>query len=97
MLSLYDLRATVPPKHAQRAFVGRLYTQGVATLRFAVPFYDLSNRSAYHLGHLTNPTRPVFAAKDYHPRHIAYLRLLHSVTGEQRFLFYANLWASYDW
>lgn len=97
LMGIYDLRVATPGTHPQRPMLRRLYMQGLSTLQFALPLYDLGTRSAYHLGHLSNPPRPVFAHQQYHSRHIVRLRVLHSITGVRRFLDYANLWQSYDW
>jgi D-glucuronyl C5-epimerase C-terminus len=100
LLGLYDLRETLREggEEATAAFrdVETLYEQGLATLEYALPFYDLGTSSAYHLGHLTHPPRAVSSFPAYHPRHVAVLRLLHSITGRAKILFYAKLWGTYE-
>jgi hypothetical protein len=90
LIGLYDLEKAAP-----RTEAGRLYAQGLATLRYALPFYDLSTTSSYHLSHITNPLRPAYTLVPYHQVHVMLLRALSSVTPDPTLAYYADLWGSY--
>lgn len=72
-----------------------LFNQGIETLIFSLPFFDQNTISAYHLGHLTNPSRKVHLSEKYHKIHIKQLELLHSLSPHSTLHFYQNLWQSY--
>lgn len=98
LVGLYDLRQTVwesgdrTSKDART--IAKLYSQGVGTLAFALPFYDTGSSSLYWLAHL-NHRGQAFMHRDYHPTHIVCLQMLESVTKNRTIGFYATLWASY--
>lgn len=99
LVGLYDLESTLatgPTELApDRRRVARLLQQGLRTLRFALPLYDLGTISAYHLGHLTNPPRPPAAFPAYHPRHVLTLRLVDSFAPSRIFRYYGAVWSTY--
>jgi hypothetical protein len=89
LLGLYDLSATGNKQAAG------LFHEGLRTLRRALPLYDLGDGSAYDLGHLTSPPRPVHSDSAYHLVHIALLNALGSVTQDPVLLWYRDQWNSY--
>jgi hypothetical protein len=64
LLGLYDLSQQAPASEA-----APLFRTGLETVKFALPYYATGGISAYHLGHLTNPPRPVHADLYYHYLH----------------------------
>ncbi|MCL6576101.1 D-glucuronyl C5-epimerase family protein [Kyrpidia sp.] len=90
LIGLYDLPAVAPASGASK-----LFEDGINTLTFALPFYDMGNTSAYHLGHLSRPPRKIHSSPDYHLEHITLLRALSSITGDPIITFYRDLWSSY--
>jgi heparosan-N-sulfate-glucuronate 5-epimerase len=89
LLGLYDLSVAVPDSDATR-----LYAQGVETLDFALPLYDTGAISAYHLGHLTRPPRPVYTSLYYHRLHVQLLHAINSITPRRNFVYYERVWAA---
>lgn len=67
----------------------------MAALRAVLPNHDMVTTSAYHLGHLTKPPRPVHHAAHYHRVHVTELDALRSVLPDPTLDFYANLWRGY--
>lgn len=90
LVGLVDLNAADPSSGA-----GSLLDQGLATLDYALPFYDLTVSTAYHLGHITNPPRPVYTIPSYHTQHVMLLRALTSIRPDTIESFYAARWATY--
>ena len=90
LVGLYDLNKADPTAGA-----GPLYTQGINTLAYALPFYDLTTTSAYHLGHIMRPPRPVYAIDSYHRIVVMLLRVLGAATPNSIISFYASRWATY--
>ncbi|TWE12013.1 D-glucuronyl C5-epimerase family protein [Rudaeicoccus suwonensis] len=72
-----------------------LLSAGLTTLAFELPYHDCVVVSAYHLGHLTKPTRPVHEALHYHKIHVMLLNAINSFAPNPVYAFYANLWAPY--
>jgi heparosan-N-sulfate-glucuronate 5-epimerase len=70
----------------------RLFRVGMDTLVYCLPFYDTGSISAYHLGHITNPPRPLHASRQYHVLHIKQLLALGSVWPHETLSFYAQAW-----
>ena len=87
LLGLHDLSTcddTVAP----------LFATGMRTLVHALPFYDTTRISAYHLGHITSPPRRVHTDATYHLIHIKQLMALNSIWPHETLAFYAREWSA---
>lgn len=83
---LYDL-----VRLEQQAEAGRLWEEGIATLRDWLPHFDSGRWSWYHIGDgVKNP-----ATIPYHKLHIEQLRAVHAMTGEALFGETADRWQRY--
>lgn len=89
MLGLADL-ASLGDARAQR-----LYDRGEATLTRMLPRYDAGTTTAYHLGHLTNPPRPIHQARGYHATHVMLLRAMNHIHANPTFMRWSDRWAAY--
>jgi hypothetical protein len=90
LVGLYDLNSVDPTAGA-----GPLFSQGINSLVFALPFYDLNTTSSYHLGHVTRPPRVITTIESYHRIHVMLLRVLGAAAPNSIISFYANRWATY--
>lgn len=71
---------------------GELFTKAVETLRHNLARYDLGFWSLYE----QSGTRlPMVASPFYHQLHIAQLRVMQRLTGEEMFATYADRWETY--
>lgn len=87
MLGLHDLAR-------DDETAARLFRVGMDTLVYCLPFYDTGSTTAYNLGHITNPPRPLQAYKDYQAVHIKQLLALNSVRPHETFAYYARAWSN---
>lgn len=92
LLGLYDLSYIKPESEATR-----LYNEGMETLKFVLPNYDLEeNRiSIYHLGHITKAPRSIHTSNFYHMVHIIQLKALDSVSPDPILEKYYRVWKEY--
>lgn len=90
LIGLYDLYAVTGNEVA-----GQLYKTGINTLEFALPFYDCSGVSLYHLGHLMYKTTSLFYLERYHLVHIIELRTLNQIENSDVLKYYADKWEGY--
>jgi len=91
LVGLYDVGRIAPASAAQR-----LFRQGMATLRWALPLYDTEEGlSIYHLGYLTQPGQPLHQSLYYHGVHILLLRALDHVAPASVLRRYADRWNRY--
>lgn len=79
LLALYDVYKIFNNKRAEN-----LYKEGIKTLQVMLPFFDLGDRTAYDLTHLSTgnesyPPNP--ARKAYHQVHLTCLSALNSIEG----------------
>ncbi|VUZ84800.1 hypothetical protein MELA_01174 [Candidatus Methylomirabilis lanthanidiphila] len=71
----------------------RLFAEGARTVADNLERYDTGYWSLYEL----SPTRlPMLASPFYHQLHIVQLQVMHTLTGESRFLDYARRWEGYE-
>lgn len=89
LIGLHDLMRTDFPTAKE------LFVQGYRTMAFALPYHDAGKTTAYHLGYLTKPPRPVHSADHYHRIHVQLLRVLHTIRKSDRVARYADQWAQY--
>lgn len=91
LFGLYDL-AEIGGSSAAR----RLFTEGVETVKFALPFYDQRTVTAYHAGHLTTAPRPVkVASARYHEVHVKQLTFLATIVDSSLIRYYRDAWGAY--
>jgi hypothetical protein len=90
LFGLYDLGQADPAGDSDE-----LFGAGLETLELALPHYDTGGVSAYHLGHLTNPPRPVYASLGYHWIHVMQLAALDSIAPNPTLETYHDRWAAY--
>jgi heparosan-N-sulfate-glucuronate 5-epimerase len=90
LLGLYDLSQQSPASPA-----AAMFRAGLETVKYALPYYDTKDVSAYHLGHLTNPPRPVHADLYYHYLHAQLLQALNSLAPDNTLAHYSAQWAAY--
>jgi heparosan-N-sulfate-glucuronate 5-epimerase len=81
LVGLYDLASIAPHSSAQR-----LYREGLATLRVALPRYDANGVARYCL------SSTEVAPQSYQAIHVYLLRTLDSVAPDPRFVFYGRRW-----
>jgi hypothetical protein len=89
LLGLYDWSHVTPSAR-------KIFQRGLVSLKKMLPYYDLDAFTAYDLSFMTNPQPkgPHFG-QAYHGVHIAQLKALYSVTGEEVLNDTANKWMSY--
>jgi heparosan-N-sulfate-glucuronate 5-epimerase len=90
LIGLRDLRDADPDSNA-----GKLYEDGLRTLIYALPYYDLKDKSAYHLIHLTDPPTVVYEIPAYHRFHVQLLEELLETEDNLTLKYYRDLWHSY--
>lgn len=71
------------------------FNQGVETLRYILPYYDIGGFVTYDLGYLTKPGTQPTVNLNYYGTHITLLETLYQITGDKTFDDYGNLWISY--
>ncbi|RLC85032.1 MAG: hypothetical protein DRI37_08410 [Chloroflexi bacterium] len=85
---LYDLARICHSLEAEKLFL-----TGVETLRTCLPLFDTGYWSLYHVSDSThsNPSAP-----HYHRLHIAQLKVMYEITGDNIFLEYSERWTHYQ-
>jgi heparosan-N-sulfate-glucuronate 5-epimerase len=71
------------------------FNQGLETLRYILPYYDIGGFVTYDLGYLTKPGIKPTVNLNYYGTHITLLDALYRITGDKTFEDYSNLWISY--
>ncbi len=89
LFGLYDLQTLAP-----RSAATKLFRDGIATLKFALPLYDVGGGwSLYELIHLTDaPQAPIRATIGYQRVHVLELCGLDSIQPNPVFEFYRDSW-----
>lgn len=101
LLGLYDLWSTLQNevRHEEESKLAeQLFTDGLASLRALLPFFDTGSGSVYDLRHFTMSTAPKIARWDYHSTHINLLYTLATLADDkskQFFLATADRWLGY--
>lgn len=90
LIGFHDLYEITQNKQAKE-----LYDKGIETLKFCLPFYDNSNISLYHLGHLLGDNLPLHYAENYHRLHIIQLRTIDQFENDPTLKYYSNRWEDY--
>ena len=90
LIGLYDFHQISGDEHAKN-----LFDQGLETLEFILPLYDLGDGSCYDLQHLHSHTPPYKARWQYHCTHIEQLKTLYLITKKPIFETYYLRFKSY--
>ncbi|XP_034478535.1 D-glucuronyl C5-epimerase B isoform X2 [Drosophila innubila] len=93
LLGLYDLNSTAPGKIAREA--GKLFTQGMYSLKKMLLLYDTGSGTSYDLRHLSLGVAPNLARWDYHATHVNQLLLLATIDSDPLIAQTAERWKGY--
>lgn len=94
LIGLYDwYNISVDKKISEEA--KNYFNQGLETLRYILPYYDIGGFVAYDLGYITKPGIKPTVNLNYYGTHITLLEALYTITGDKTFEYYGNLWISY--
>ncbi|XP_037949871.1 D-glucuronyl C5-epimerase B [Teleopsis dalmanni] len=93
LLGLYDLNSTAPAYVAGEA--GKLYNQGMQSLKKMLLLYDTGSGTSYDLRHLSLGVAPNLARWDYHATHVNQLLLLATIDSDPLISRTAERWKGY--
>ncbi|XP_016941112.3 D-glucuronyl C5-epimerase B [Drosophila suzukii] len=93
LLGLYDLNSTAPVKIAREA--GKLFAQGMYSLKKMLLLYDTGSGTSYDLRHLSLGVAPNLARWDYHATHVNQLLLLATIDSDPLIAQTAERWKGY--
>ncbi|XP_055855063.1 D-glucuronyl C5-epimerase B [Episyrphus balteatus] len=93
LLGLYDLNCTAPAGIAREA--GKLFNQGMHSLKKMLLLYDTGSGTIYDLRHLSLGVAPNLARWDYHATHVNQLLLLATIDSDPIISTTADRWKSY--
>ncbi|XP_017866786.1 PREDICTED: D-glucuronyl C5-epimerase [Drosophila arizonae] len=93
LLGLYDLNSTAPGKIAREA--GKLFAQGMHSLKKMLLLYDTGSGTSYDLRHLSLGVAPNLARWDYHATHVNQLLLLATIDSDPLIAQTAERWKGY--
>ncbi|EDV38131.1 uncharacterized protein Dana_GF13803 [Drosophila ananassae] len=93
LLGLYDLNSTAPAKIARDA--GKLFAQGMHSLKKMLLLYDTGSGTSYDLRHLSLGVAPNLARWDYHATHVNQLLLLATIDSDPLIAQTAERWKGY--
>uniref|UniRef100_W8AM00 heparosan-N-sulfate-glucuronate 5-epimerase n=1 Tax=Ceratitis capitata TaxID=7213 RepID=W8AM00_CERCA len=93
LLGLYDLNSTAPLSIAREA--GKLFHQGMFSLKKMLLLYDTGSGTSYDLRHLSLGTAPNLARDDYHATHVSQLLLLSTIDSDPLLMETAERWKGY--
>ncbi|EDW01988.1 D-glucuronyl C5-epimerase B [Drosophila grimshawi] len=93
LLGLYDLNSTAPGKIAREA--GKLFAQGMHSLKKMLLLYDTGSGTSYDLRHLSLGIAPNLARWDYHATHVNQLLLLATIDSDPLIAQTAERWKGY--
>lgn len=108
---IYEESPTTPPTHILNGFMftlfglydlspysslsEQLYTQGLQSLDFILPYYDMGDISTYDLQHLTAPPTAPDIDQEYHRFHTTLLRGLETLSPNDMIInHYATAWCN---
>lgn len=94
-MGLYDLNSIASDEIAHEA--GRLYRQGMESLKNMLLLYDTGSGTSYDLRHLSLGVAPNLARWDYHATHVNQLLLLATLSNDSNHLIErtAERWRGY--
>jgi cell division protein FtsL len=91
MVGLYDVWQLCDDSNARI-----WYEKGVATLEYALPFFDSKGLSLSHLGHLfKEQTAPALVSTSNHKSAISYLEIINQQENSKRISYYIAQWIEY--
>jgi heparosan-N-sulfate-glucuronate 5-epimerase len=90
LFGLYDLMEYTGDLEAKR-----LYEDGISSLEKILPLYDMGNRSAYDLTHITSSSFPNIARWQYHATHVHQLEALVSINDSKIIKEFHDRWSDY--
>lgn len=91
LVGLYDVAAVSGSRKAKK-----LYDRGIQTLRRMISLYDLGNRTAYDLTHLTTEgNAPNVARWGYHSTHLLVLSVICAIENDPIFQSVLERWIGY--
>ncbi|XP_037907785.1 D-glucuronyl C5-epimerase B isoform X3 [Hermetia illucens] len=93
LLGLYDLNSTAPLPIAREA--GKLFQQGMRSLKKMLLLYDTGSGTSYDLRHFTLGVAPNLARWDYHATHVNQLLLLATIDNDPLISQTAERWKGY--
>ncbi|XP_073845187.1 D-glucuronyl C5-epimerase [Musca autumnalis] len=93
LLGLYDLNSTAPSFIAKEA--GKLFEQGMLSLKKMLLLYDTGSGTSYDLRHLSLGVAPNLARWDYHATHVNQLLLLATIDSDPIISQTAERWKGY--
>ncbi|XP_061396807.1 D-glucuronyl C5-epimerase B [Musca vetustissima] len=93
LLGLYDLNSTAPSYIAKEA--GKLFDQGMLSLKKMLLLYDTGSGTSYDLRHLSLGVAPNLARWDYHATHVNQLLLLATIDSDPIIAQTAERWKGY--
>lgn len=71
------------------------FEEGIKTLKYILPYYDIGGFVTYDLGYLTKPGMEPTVNFDYYGIHLTLLDALYRVTKDEDLRYYRILWTSY--
>ncbi|XP_046389558.1 D-glucuronyl C5-epimerase B [Ischnura elegans] len=95
LLGLYDLKTVAPPGSAGAEEAGKLWSQGMASLKALLMLFDTGSGSVYDLRHFTVGQAPNLARWDYHATHVNQLLLLATIDPDPILSKTAERWVGY--
>ncbi|XP_054738605.1 D-glucuronyl C5-epimerase B [Anastrepha obliqua] len=93
LLGLYDLNYTAPTNIGREA--GKLFNQGMYSLKKMLLLYDTGSGTSYDLRHLSLGSAPNLARDDYHATHVSQLLLLSTIDSDPLLMETAERWKGY--
>ncbi|KLU99036.1 hypothetical protein C9I90_02845 [Photobacterium aphoticum] len=90
LLGLYDLQ-----EYDSNIYARDLYEEGFNTLENILPLYDMGNRSAYDLTHISSKTYPNIARWSYHATHVHQLKVMMSISKSTVIKEFHDRWYEY--
>lgn len=93
LFGLYDLNAIAPQNYSNEA--GRLFDNGMISLKKLLTLYDTGSGSTYDLRHFSLSVTPNIARWDYHATHVNQLLLLATIDKDQVLIQTAERWKDY--
>ncbi|XP_059224462.1 D-glucuronyl C5-epimerase isoform X2 [Stomoxys calcitrans] len=93
LLGLYDLNSTAPSFIGKEA--GKLFDQGMLSLKKMLLLYDTGSGTSYDLRHLSLGVAPNLARWDYHATHVNQLLLLATIDSDPIISQTAERWKGY--
>lgn len=97
LLGLYDWSHAQTEHGAEsHTQAGHQFSEGIATLREILPYYDVGGWSTYDLAHITMADEEEkLATPEYHAAHIYLLEAMYSITNDHKIGHVLRVWSGY--